>query len=116
MPRGKSRTRAEWRQILDNLETSDLSQKEYAKQIGCHPSAFGWWRSRFRQLEAESGKQSAGKLSQPAFVELHVTEQPKIQAPASTAVLLCIDGSNGLKATFATLPPADYLAALLRGT
>lgn len=115
MPRGKSRSRAEWRQILDNLDTSGLTQKEYAKQIGCHPSAFGWWRNRFKQLEVEPRKHSAIKPSQRAFVELHVTEQPKSKALCPPAVMLCVDGGAGMKAIFDTLPPADYLAALLRG-
>lgn len=105
MAKGKTRSRAEWRDILAGLDASGLTQKQYAKQVGCHPSAFGWWRKRFKEREAETAAEPATSCAEPGFVELR---------PAESVGPVRLETRCGAVVTFAALPPAEYLVALLR--
>ncbi len=108
MARNKARKPSEWRAILEGLKNSGLTQKQYAAQIGCHSSNFGWWRKRLQELDGQPVQNAM-----PAFVELRAPEV-KAAAVLETSGEVRLQSKHGTLITFSSLPPAEYIAQLLR--
>ena len=53
MRNGKKRTRAEWTGLVEEAQTSDLTQKAFAQQRGLSPTTLSWWASRLRREARE---------------------------------------------------------------
>lgn len=109
MVRGKVRKPSEWRKILEGLKTSGLTQKKYAEHIGCHPSNFGWWRKRLKELDGHKPEAAT-----PAFVELRGAEDVHIGPHLDLRDQVHVRSKHGTVITFASLPPLDYIVRILR--
>ncbi|RME24431.1 MAG: hypothetical protein D6798_11245, partial [Deltaproteobacteria bacterium] len=56
-----------WSAIIDAVEASGLSQREFARRRGVNPSTLAWWRWRL-------GRTTTGKAIAPRFAEVVVKE------------------------------------------
>ncbi len=59
----KARTEGEWRALIQELEGSGASAREFAERRRLNVRTVIWWRSNFRRQSRESEKNSA-----PAFL------------------------------------------------
>lgn len=60
------RTASEMRVMIEAWESSELTQREFAKQEGLSYTAFQYWRRRLKELDEES--------EPPAMVPLRIVE------------------------------------------
>ena len=61
------RSRAEWREIFDRFETTDLSEAAFCRREGIAKGSFSRWKHSFRASEGEKAD----------FVELSPPGQPR---------------------------------------
>ena len=111
MNQRKRRSRDQWRAHLAELQASGLTHKQFAQRIGVHPSIFGWWRKRLKESEDKGSQRAANR-----FVELVAAKAaPPKRAPTLRSEGTRLEGPSGIVVIFDSRPPADYLAAVLRG-
>ena len=70
-----------WSAILDDYESSGLSQRAFAKERGINPSTLAAWRSKL-------GRSSTSRTDRAAFTELVVEESrtaPEVEGPESSS-------------------------------
>lgn len=93
----KKRTDIQWRTLIQQQQTSGLTAEKFCQRRGLNATYFSL---RKRQLGLVTAKLSP-------FISLTCTEP---QLPVA-ALMLSI---NGVALQFATLPPTDWLAGLIK--
>jgi len=81
-----------WSAIIDDYESSGLTQRAFAKAQGLHPSTLAAWRSKL-------GRSSTQRAKKAGFTELVVREDepaPDDQGtpPTSTALVIRLGGRD----------------------
>lgn len=68
--------RAQWAQIVQDVNNAPISKKEWCAQNGINLKAFYYWQSKLRKQAIESAEQSTALQVQvaqpPSFVEIPV--------------------------------------------
>ena len=81
--------RAQWAQIVQDVNSAPISKKEWCAQNGVNLKAFYYWQNKFRKQAIESAEHSTAlqvQVTQPAsFVEIPVqsvvSEEHKLPEP-----------------------------------
>ena len=66
---------AKWSPIVERLESSRLSVREFARREGVNESTLYWWRWKLRSTGGLLAERSMG------FVELHVASSAALHEP-----------------------------------
>ena len=102
MPK-RYRSRAEWSQLVAELESSKLTLAEFARQRGLSKSTLQRWWSRLRREDTAVSQQSS-----VSFVEVVQAEA----APQQQAAV-CLE-VGGVVLRFGSLPSPSYLSKVAR--
>ena len=89
--------RAQWAQIVHEVNNAPVTKKEWCAQNGINLKAFYYWQRKFRKQAIEASETSSALQVQvtqpPSFVELtlkpeeKITSNPRLQDPDHELIL-----------------------------
>ena len=109
----KSRSRAEWQQLISTFEQNEMSRKDFCTQHDLSASSFEKWYYRLREINAVKLVPIISSTSSAIGAE--DTGQSNIQAASTQAFTsqLCATFEKGIRLEFDSGLCPDYLKQII---
>ena len=99
----QKRTKEEWQTLINQWQTSHLSQQQFCQGRGINVNTFNYWKRRL--INGQKPARSVGKSNGSEFV--------KVTTPETPAVDLCLSLPNGCRLSWRGEVCPGYLNTLL---